>query len=46
MRSSEVLLLHRCLGHYDLKEKVTVGKLSNMYTIAEMLLSADKVISL
>lgn len=41
-----MLLLHRCLGHYDLKEKVAVGKLSNMYTIAEMLLSADKVISL
>lgn len=42
----EILACGTCLGHYDLKEKVAVGTISNMYTIAETLLGAGKVISL
>jgi len=33
-----------CLNHYQLKEKLQVGKITNMYDTVESLLSADKVI--
>jgi selenium metabolism protein YedF len=42
----ELLACGTCLGHYGLKEKVAVGEVSNMYTIAETLLRARKVVSL
>jgi selenium metabolism protein YedF len=42
----EILACGTCLGHYNLKEKIAVGTVSNMYTIAETLLRAGKVISL
>ena len=42
----EILACGTCLGHYGLKERVVVGEISNMYTIAETMLGADKVISL
>jgi len=41
----EVLACGTCLGYYDLKDKVAVGTVSNMYAIAETLLHAGKVIS-
>jgi selenium metabolism protein YedF len=42
----EILACGTCLGHYELKGKVAVGEVSNMYTIAETLLRAGKVVSL
>ena len=33
-----------CLNHYQLKEKLQVGKITKMYDTVESLLSADKVI--
>lgn len=42
----EILACGTCLGHFQLKDKVAVGEVSNMYTIAETLLSAGKVVSL
>lgn len=42
----EILACGTCLGHYELKDKVAVGEVSNMYTIAETLLRAGKVVSL
>jgi selenium metabolism protein YedF len=42
----EILACGTCLGHYELKDKVAVGEISNMYTIAEALLGAGKVVSL
>ena len=45
-RGVEILACGTCLGHYELKENVAVGEISNMYTIAEILLSAGKVVSL
>lgn len=42
----QLLACGTCLGHYNLKDKVAVGEISNMYTIAETLLNAGKVISL
>ena len=42
----EVLACGTCLGHYDMKDKIAVGEVSNMYTIAETMLGAGKVINL
>lgn len=42
----ELLACGTCLGYYGLKEKVAVGEVSNMYTIAETLLRAGKVVYL
>jgi selenium metabolism protein YedF len=45
-RGVSILACGTCLGYYDLKEKIAVGEVSNMYTIAETMLRAGKVISL
>ena len=42
----KILACGTCLGYYELKDKVAVGELSNMYTITETMLRAGKVISL
>ncbi len=45
-RGVEILACGTCLGHFGIKEKIAVGEISNMYTIAEMLLGAGKVVAL
>ena len=45
-RGIEILACGTCLGHYGLKEQVKIGEISNMYTIAETMLGAGKVVSL
>jgi len=45
-RGIEVLACGTCLVHYGLKEQAAVGQVSNMYTIAEAMLQAGKVVSL
>lgn len=40
----EILVCSTCLNYFGLTEKVRVGRASNMYEIAETLLSADKVV--
>ncbi len=42
----QILACGTCLGYYGLKENVAIGEVSNMYTIAETLLQAGKVVSL
>lgn len=42
----QILICGTCLGYYGLKEKVAVGEVSNMYTIAETLMQAGRVVSL
>ncbi len=42
----KILACGTCLGYYDLKDEVAVGVMSNMYTIAETMLGAGKVVSL
>jgi len=42
----EVLACGTCLGYYELKDKVAVGEVSNMYTIAETILRAGKIVAL
>jgi selenium metabolism protein YedF len=44
-RGTEILACGTCLKHYELIDKVAVGTISNMYQIAETLLTADKVVS-
>jgi len=42
----DLLACGTCLGYYDLKEKLAVGKISNMYDIASALFGAGKIIGL
>jgi selenium metabolism protein YedF len=45
-RGVEILACGTCLGHYELKDQVAVGEISNMYTIAETMLGAGRIVSL
>jgi selenium metabolism protein YedF len=40
----EILSCGTCLDFYGLKEKLKVGRISNMYDIAQSLLEADRLI--
>jgi selenium metabolism protein YedF len=42
----EMLVCGTCLGYYELKDKLVVGQVSNMYDIAETMLTAGKVVNL
>ena len=42
----EILACGTCLEYYDLKDKLGVGEISNMYTIAETMLGAGRVVKL
>ena len=43
-QGASILVCGTCLDFYGLKEKIRVGMVSNMYDIAETMLSAGKVI--
>jgi len=45
-RGVTILVCGTCLGHFGLKDSIAVGEISNMYTIAETMLRAGKVVSL
>ena len=45
-RGVEILACGTCLDYHQLKDQVTAGTVSNMYTIAETILGAGKVVSL
>jgi selenium metabolism protein YedF len=45
-RGVNILACGTCLGYFELKEKLAVGEISNMYTIAETLLSAENLVAL
>jgi selenium metabolism protein YedF len=40
----EILACGTCVDFYGLKEKIRVGRISNMYDITQTLLDADRVI--
>ncbi|MBU0492697.1 MAG: sulfurtransferase-like selenium metabolism protein YedF [Chloroflexi bacterium] len=42
---TEVLICGTCLSYFELKDKLAVGEISNMYTIAETMLRAGKIVS-
>ena len=41
-----ILACGTCLGYYEIKDKIVVGRISNMYDIASALLGAGKIIEL
>ncbi|MBN1579988.1 MAG: sulfurtransferase-like selenium metabolism protein YedF [Anaerolineae bacterium] len=45
-RGIELLACGTCLGYYEIADKLAVGEVSNMYTIAETMLNAGKVVQL
>ncbi len=42
----EILACGTCLGYFNLKERLAVGTISNMYTISETLLGAAHIVTL
>jgi len=42
----EMLVCGTCLGYFELKDKLAVGQVSNMYDIAEAMFRAGKVVQL
>jgi len=42
----EILVCGTCLNYFEITDDVSVGEISNAYTIAETLLQADKVVRL
>lgn len=42
----EILACGTCLSRLELTDKVSVGRVSNMYDLTDIMLKADKVISL
>jgi len=45
-KGAEILVCGTCLDYYNLKEKLCAGSITNMYTIVEHLLAAEKLITL
>jgi len=41
-----VILCGTCVSHFDLKDRIAVGEVSNMYAITETMMRAGKVINL
>ena len=42
----EIISCGTCLDYFELKDKLKVGQISNMYTITETLKNADRVINI
>ncbi|MBZ9637385.1 sulfurtransferase-like selenium metabolism protein YedF [Clostridium sp. FP1] len=45
-RGANILVCGVCLDFYNIKDKLSVGEISNMYTIVQLMNSADKTIKL
>jgi len=45
-RGVQILACGTCLGHFGLRDRIVAGEVSNMYSIAETLLGAGKVIAI
>lgn len=43
---TEILTCGTCLDYYGLKDKLAVGSVTNMYRIAEILTTADRLVTL
>ena len=41
----EILICGTCLDYFDLKDKIAVGQVSNMYAIAETMLAASRLVT-
>jgi selenium metabolism protein YedF len=45
-RGSNILVCGACLDFYNVKDKLSIGEITNMYTIVELMNSADKTIKI
>lgn len=45
-RGTNILICGVCLDFYDIKDKLSVGEISNMYTIVQLMNNADNTIKL
>jgi len=45
-QGTKIVACGTCLGYYEIKDKVAVGQISNMYEIASTLLGARKIVAL
>jgi len=45
-RGVKILLCGTCLGHFELKDRIAAGEISNMYAITETMLGAGTVVNL
>lgn len=45
-QGTAILVCGTCLDYYELKERLSVGRVSNMYEIADLLTTAARVLSL
>ena len=45
-RGSNVLVCGACLDFYNIKEKLSIGEITNMYAIVELMNTADKTIKI
>ncbi len=45
-RGANILVCGSCLDFYNIKDKLSIGEITNMYTIVELMNSADKTIKL
>jgi selenium metabolism protein YedF len=45
-RGSNVLVCGACLDFYNVKDKLSIGEITNMYTIVELMNTADKTIKI
>ena len=43
---TEILTCGTCLDYYGLKDKLAIGSVTNMYRIAEILTTADRLVTL
>jgi len=41
----EILICGTCLDYFDLKDKIAVGQITNMYTIAETMIAAGRLVT-
>jgi selenium metabolism protein YedF len=45
-RGANILVCGVCLDFYNIKDQLSVGEISNMYTIVQLMNNADKTIKL
>ena len=45
-RGTNILVCGACLDFYNIKDKLSLGEISNMYTIVELMNNADKTIKI
>ena len=45
-RGANILICGACVDYYNIKDKVSIGEITNMYTIVELMNNADNTIKI